>query len=1314
MDTRSDDGWSNGDSVLSRDWTVTLHEVSYATGDGRVLLEDATAVAPGGSTCALAGPTVADKGALLRLLAGAARGGYFAGRVAFGGQPYHDAHLLTAFVESPASYDGVLTPLGGGVAAEALPPATLVEFAALLRFGRCDAARDRAQAMIRVLKLDEASRAAAQGAPAAQAEAVVARIACALVQSQPVVLVEDPFRGAGREGALRISRAMNTLAARGHTVIASLESRALGDDAFAAFARVIVLRDGRVLYSGETKKAAQHCVVYAPLSEARGDKGSKFEMDRLDAIERCASDGPSAAACRAAYLRTAVARRQEHEASHREPADNDSTLHWLTPLPVPPIERFVTLIDRSFHRKRSALDRHVGSVALALVWGAALWDCGHGGKDSLAFYDVTAVAFACAQLVVTSNLAHAPSLCRAHAEFERERRMRSYGGVEYVAARTVVLVADSLAAAVAPLVLYVVAGMPLGFHALCYAYLLFALLAFSLGCLVEALVAFAHAPPPVDAQGGGGLGFSTARAVSGRAERQAIAAYGAFSAAMLLCTGFGVQLSDLPQANPMLYLAQVNHARWGVQGLVLKMYATPAAHLGDFEIKGTGWDSGTGWPKSSPSESLLALAALALAARLVSYDALSKEAPRARLIESKKLHSWASRAPAVVNEDLKGEVGKKGSSKLEKPCLVAADVEIGASASETAFAFAIEAFPVSLAAHGVSLAAKTPFKSRKLLAEVTLAVSSREAVLICADDPDAPRCLLRALAGREARRFGDEDVCAAGRIALNASQRPQTFRSMCAWLPAGGATLEAHAALTARETCRYALHLAGPRVSSGASDGKKYAARTAEGDFEAPSKNLEEWWIGVSLDVAGVSEAQRDGVVDGGLLKRRILLAIELIRAPLIVFCDDVGGTAAGTVCGARHALASRDAAKLAVTYAGLARLGCAVVATAHDAARDVAMAFDRVALLVQLGENAFCRLVADGAPVEVLRPKKRVSLQAVYDPSRDAALRPFHAAALKFRLAYDASPTPLAFPETRLGEDALAPSAVLPAQAFLTSFPNQFSVLFRRELACVDRGALGSTAGFALVQALLLGAAFFGQGREDPRVVVWLSYLLVAFFLAPNTLQLARHLTLAHDFFEERERGVDVAPFFAAQLFSRLPLDCLRVVIVVPAVFACANFDLAAFKVVEAGAACVIAAHCGNSLSLAAVWAYASKPALYGIPEPQQAVERLTALSKASLLSMVSTLVLLLFTGLWRFIADLDFPWRVVAKYDFARWLVEAISLPQLRGQDAPNDYDTSKSAIEFVGYKGDCHTLIRAVVLGAAPIDFAAAVALFFLTQN
>eukprot|EP00635_Sarcinochrysidales_sp_CCMP3193_P003792 CAMPEP_0118899604 /NCGR_PEP_ID=MMETSP1166-20130328/6092_1 /TAXON_ID=1104430 /ORGANISM="Chrysoreinhardia sp, Strain CCMP3193" /LENGTH=91 /DNA_ID=CAMNT_0006838735 /DNA_START=11 /DNA_END=283 /DNA_ORIENTATION=+ len=64
-------------SVLSRDWTVTAHEVYYATGEGKLLLRDATVVIPGSSSCAVMGPNVADKGAFVRLLSGSAWGGYF-------------------------------------------------------------------------------------------------------------------------------------------------------------------------------------------------------------------------------------------------------------------------------------------------------------------------------------------------------------------------------------------------------------------------------------------------------------------------------------------------------------------------------------------------------------------------------------------------------------------------------------------------------------------------------------------------------------------------------------------------------------------------------------------------------------------------------------------------------------------------------------------------------------------------------------------------------------------------------------------------------------------------------------------------------------------------------------------------------------------------------------------------------------------------------------------------------------------------------------------------------------------------------------
>ena len=120
-------------SVLARDWTVTAHEVCYATGEGKLLLDEVTAVIPGSSACALVGPSVADKGALLRLLGGAARGGYFSGRVAFGGQPHHEASLLCVFAEAPPGGEGEARSLlgggGGGRVEGSLSPAEAVAFA---------------------------------------------------------------------------------------------------------------------------------------------------------------------------------------------------------------------------------------------------------------------------------------------------------------------------------------------------------------------------------------------------------------------------------------------------------------------------------------------------------------------------------------------------------------------------------------------------------------------------------------------------------------------------------------------------------------------------------------------------------------------------------------------------------------------------------------------------------------------------------------------------------------------------------------------------------------------------------------------------------------------------------------------------------------------------------------------------------------------------------------------------------------------------------------------------------------------------------
>lgn len=117
------------------DLTITFHELTYATGEGRLLLDGATGRIPAGSCCAVVGPAASDKAALLRIIGGQSRGGYGGGRVAFGGRPRAAAAAACVLVEAEAPPSpGAL--LAGS--ARPLAPEDEVAAAAALYYGHRD------------------------------------------------------------------------------------------------------------------------------------------------------------------------------------------------------------------------------------------------------------------------------------------------------------------------------------------------------------------------------------------------------------------------------------------------------------------------------------------------------------------------------------------------------------------------------------------------------------------------------------------------------------------------------------------------------------------------------------------------------------------------------------------------------------------------------------------------------------------------------------------------------------------------------------------------------------------------------------------------------------------------------------------------------------------------------------------------------------------------------------------------------------------------------------------------------------------------
>ena len=156
---------------------------------------------------------------------------------------------------------------------------------------------------------------------------------------------------------------------------------------------------------------------------------------------------------------------------------------------------------------------------------------------------------------------------------------------------------------------------------------------------------------------------------------------------------------------------------------------------------------------------------------------------------------------------------------------------------------------------------------------------------------------------------------------------------------------------------------------------------------------------------------------------------------------------------------------------------------------------------------------------------------------------------------------------------------------------------------------------------------------------------------------------------------------------------------------------------------ACATAGLAARTLTLAAVWAHAGAAAAdapaVGAPEAQRL--RARAVARAGDVAALVSLTVLMYAGFFRFPRDLGGPWREFSSVDYGKWLLEAMTLPQLRGQHIPHRYSEYRhaktdSARAFLGYgrQGADESLYRGLLLGPLPLAACAALALARLLHS
>jgi len=250
------------------------------------------------------------------------------------------------------------------------------------------------------------------------------------------------------------------------------------------------------------------------------------------------------------------------------------------------------------------------------------------------------------------------------------------------------------------------------------------------------------------------------------------------------------------------------------------------------------------------------------------------------------------------------------------------------------------------------------------------------------------------------------------------------------------------------------------------------------------------------------------------------------------------------------------------------------------------------------------------------------------------------------------------------------------------------------------DRNGLGAAIGAPLANAALLAVAFWHQGHDDARTVIFLGYCLFAAFAAPASLSLPRIAQAARTFSQEADAGIaSPLAFFLAQLLAQLPLLTLRAFVVVGITFSAANFRKTPAAFFIAAAAALLAAFNAAALALAAVFFYLAKaqPHRFNLSGPAAARRRAMVVARANDLTSLVVLVALAFAGAFRFVSDLDSPWKQASQADFLRWLLQAMTVPQLRQKSHPSRYhdDDKQTALQFIGYQD--HSALDALKRGA-----------------
>lgn len=368
-------------------------------------------------------------------------------------------------------------------------------------------------------------------------------IACELVSSPSLVMLDEPTSGLDSTAALSVVKGLKELAAKGHTVIASIHQP--GSALYALFGNVIVLAGGHLAYFGPALDVVGHFsrIGYScpPLFNP-----AEYVLD-VTSLDY-SSESQESSHNRLQKIQDA-ARKTVPDASHSTPSGLPEAMQATTAFS----EQFVLLYRRIFRdamrNKVALIIKFVQSISTTLITCGLYSNLDGGGVVNITVANISALLF-----FITINGLFGPlfSTIQAFAPevniVLRERMNNLYSMGPYYLAKLLVALPVEL--------LPLIAGNSAAFWLLKLEhspvrYLQFLL--FTCGTTFSSV----------------GLGFLLAAATGGNIQA-ASAAVGPIALIFLLLGGFFINANTIPAW--ISWLSKVSYVSWSFQGLAISQF----------------------------------------------------------------------------------------------------------------------------------------------------------------------------------------------------------------------------------------------------------------------------------------------------------------------------------------------------------------------------------------------------------------------------------------------------------------------------------------------------------------------------------------------------------------------------------------------------------------------------------------------------------------------------------------------------------------------------------------------------------------------